>query len=82
TLDIEPNEGPFWLRFTGGDGVKQFLRMSFESSSLLGEQVAQAAGFSIAARTDINSIETALQIVSVVNQQFAKAAGVRTPTES
>jgi hypothetical protein len=48
TLEIEPNGGPFWLRFTGGDGVKEFLRMSFESSNLLNEQVAQAAGFSIA----------------------------------
>jgi hypothetical protein len=82
TLEIEPNGGPFWLRFTGGEGVKEFLRMSFESSNLLDERVAQAAGFSIIARTDINSVETALQIVSVVNQQFAKAAGGRTQTEN
>ncbi len=78
TLDIAPNEGPFWLRFTGGEGVKEFLRMSFETSNLLTEQVALAAGFSIAARTDIHSVETALQTVDVVNEQFAKAAGVRT----
>jgi len=77
TLDIEPNEGPFWLRFTGGEGVKEFLRMSFESSNLLTEQVAQAAGFNIVGRTDIHSVETALQTVSLVNQQFANAAGER-----
>lgn len=77
TLDIEPNEGPFWLRFTGGEGIKEFLRMSFESSNLLTEQVAQAAGFSIAGRTDINSVEAALQTVGVVNEQFAQAAGGR-----
>ncbi|HEU5098097.1 MAG TPA: hypothetical protein VFU22_03565 [Roseiflexaceae bacterium] len=35
--------------------------MSYESSDLLNEQVAQAAGFSIVGRTDINSVETALQ---------------------
>jgi hypothetical protein len=54
TLEIEPNGGPYWLRFTGGEGVKEFLRISFESSSLLNEQVAQAVGFSIASRTDID----------------------------
>ena len=82
TLDIEPNEGPYWLRFTGAAGVKEFLRMSFETSNLLNEQIAQAAGFSIAARTDINSVETALEMVSLVNEAFAKTAGVRTQTEN
>ena len=77
-LEIEPNGGPYWLRFTGGEGVKEFLRISFESSNLLNEQVAQAAGFSIVGRTDINSVETALQTVDVINEQFAKIAGVHT----
>jgi hypothetical protein len=77
-LDIEPQGGPFWLHFTGGGGAKEFLRMSFESSNLLAEQVAQAAGFSIVARNEINSVESALQTVEVVNEQFAKATGVRT----
>jgi hypothetical protein len=57
TLEIEPNGGPFWLRFTGGEGVKEFLRMSFESSNLLNEQVAQAAGFSIASRTELDAAQ-------------------------
>jgi hypothetical protein len=78
TLELEPNGGPYWLRFTGGEGVKDFLRISFESSNLLNEQVAQAAGFSTAARTDINSVETALQTVDVINEQFAKTARVHT----
>jgi hypothetical protein len=81
TLDIEPNGGSYWLRFTGGEGVKEFLRMSFETSNLLTAQVAQAVGFSIVARNDINSVETALQTVIMVNEQFAKAAGVRVSTE-
>ena len=72
------NGGPYWLRITGGEGVKEFLRISFESSNLLNEQVAQAAGFSIVGRTAINSIETALQTVDVINEQFAKTAGVHT----
>jgi hypothetical protein len=81
TLDIAPNGGPFWLRYTGAEGVKAFLRISFEMSNLLNEQVAQAAGFSIAARTDINSVEAGLQVTSLVNEQFAKAAGGGTATE-
>jgi hypothetical protein len=81
TLDIEPNGGPFWLRFTGREGVKEFLRMSFESSNLLNERVAEAAGFSIVARTNINSVETGLQVTSLVNEQFAKAASIRTLTK-
>jgi hypothetical protein len=81
TLDIAPNGAPFWLRFTGGEGVKEFLRMSFEMSNLLNEQVAQAAGLSIAARIDINSVETGLQVTSLVNEQFAKATGGGTATE-
>ena len=81
TLDIVPNGAQFWLRYTGGEGVKEFLRMSFEMSNLLNEQVAQAAGFSIAARTDINSVETGLQVTSLVNEQFAKATGGGTATE-
>ena len=81
TLDIAPNGAPFWLRFTGAEGVKAFLRMSFEASTLLNEQVAQAAGLSIAARTDINSVETGLQVTSLVNEQFAKAASVHTLTK-
>ena len=25
-LEAEPNSGPFWLRMTGGEGVKEFMR--------------------------------------------------------
>lgn len=82
TLDIAPNGVPFWLRYTGGEGVKEFLRMSFEMSNLLNEQVAQAAGLSIADRTDINSLETGLQVTSLVNEQFAKTTGRGIATEA
>ncbi len=75
TLEIEPNRGPFWLRFTGGEGVKEFLRMAFEAGNLLDERVAQAAGFSVAARTDLNSVETVLETIDRVNERFARTAG-------
>ena len=57
------------------------LRMNFETTNVLNEQVAQAAGFSVAARTDITSVETGLEAINFVNEQFAKATGVRTATE-
>lgn len=82
TLDIEPNGGPYWLRLTGGEGVKEFLRMSFESSNLLNEEVARAVGFSTASRTDMASVEAALQAVDRVNEQFAAASGLRNRTDA
>jgi hypothetical protein len=29
TLEVEPAQGPLWLRLTGGDGVKDFIRAEF-----------------------------------------------------
>jgi len=70
-LEIEPNRGPFWLRMTGGEGVKAFLRMSFEATTLINEEVAKAAGFNLSDRTDIDSVETTLETVDRVNKRFA-----------
>jgi hypothetical protein len=67
--------GPFWLRFTGSEGVKEFLRMAFEAGNLLDEQVAKAAGFSVTARTDLNSVETILETIDRFNERFAKVGG-------
>lgn len=71
TLEIEPNKGPFWLRFTGGEGVKEFVRMAFEAANLIDERVAKAAGFSISARTELDSVETTLETIDRVNERFA-----------
>ena len=49
-LIIEPNGGPLWLHIAGSEGVKPYLRSNFETTNLLSEQVAQAAGFSISSR--------------------------------
>lgn len=73
TLEIEPNGGPVWLRFTGGEGAKAFLRMGFESSNLLSKQVAQAAGLSITNRTALDSVETTMATIGAVNERFAQA---------
>lgn len=35
TLEVEANHGPLWLKMTGGAGVKEFLRIGFESGDLL-----------------------------------------------
>jgi hypothetical protein len=29
TLEVTPAHGPIWLRITGGDGVKEFIRSEF-----------------------------------------------------
>lgn len=75
TLDMEPAGGPLWLSFTGPEGTKEFLRFSFEEANLLDEEVARAAGFNVSARKDINSIDTAVALTSVINERAARATG-------
>lgn len=74
TLEVEPYSGPFWLRMTGGEGVKAFLRMAFESANLLDEEVAGAAGFSVNGRAALDSVESVLGAIDDVNKRFASAA--------
>lgn len=75
TLEIERNRGPFWLHMTGGAGVKEFLRMSFESANYFNPQVAKTAGLNISAAPEIDSVETALAAVDRLNERFTKATG-------
>ena len=44
TIEIEPSNGPFWLRLTGGAEVKAYIRSVFAMNPLLTERVAKAAG--------------------------------------
>ena len=74
TLEIESNHGPFWLRMTGREGVKEFLRMGFESANLFDAQVAKAAGFDISASPEMNTVATALDATDKLNQQYARTA--------
>lgn len=69
TLRIEPNGGPLWLHLTGSEGVKEYLRSAFETTSLLNESVAKAAGFSILSRVEINSVESAIEATSRVKER-------------
>ena len=71
TLELEPNHGPFWLRMTGGEGVKEFLKMAYESANLFDAQIAKAAGFDISASPEIDSVATALKAVDRLNEQYA-----------
>ncbi len=43
-LEVEPYGGPFWLRLTGGEGVKEYMRSVFETHDLLNERIAGVAG--------------------------------------
>jgi hypothetical protein len=72
TLEIEPNHGPFWLRMTGGEGVKEFLKMAFESANYFNPQVAKAAGLDISGSPEINSVATALEATDKLNEKYAK----------
>jgi len=74
TLEIEPNLGPFWLHMTGGQGVKEFLRMAHEGANLFDAQVAKAAGFDISASPEIDSVATALEATNKLNEQYARTA--------
>jgi len=71
-LEVEPNHGPFWLRMTGGEGVKEFLRMSFETANYFDPQVAKAAGFDISAKPEINSVAAVLEATDKLNEQYAR----------
>ena len=74
SLEIERNRGPFWYRMTGGEGVKEFLRMAFAEVNLFDGQVLVAAGLDVPNRTDIDSVQTALEVIDSVNQRYAKEA--------
>ncbi|MBV9617123.1 MAG: hypothetical protein JO011_17645 [Ktedonobacteraceae bacterium] len=44
TVDVGSNGGPFWLRLTGDEGVKEYIRSMFAMHDLLNEQVVNTAG--------------------------------------
>lgn len=73
TLEIKPNRGPFWLRMTGGEGVKEFLKVAYEGVNYFDPQVAKAAGLDISASPEIDSIEAALEAADRLNERFAEA---------
>jgi hypothetical protein len=73
TLDIAPAGGPVWLSFTGPEGTKAFLKFSFEEANLLNEAVAQAAGFSVSARKDLDSLAAAVEMTEAVNERYAQS---------
>jgi hypothetical protein len=68
---MEPQYGPFWLRMTGSDGVKDFLRMAFEGADLIDAHVLSEAGFHTSDRRDVNTVPAALLAISEINAQFA-----------
>jgi hypothetical protein len=73
TLEIEPNHGPFWLRMTGGEGVKEFLKMAYESASYFDPQVAKAAGFDLSSSPEIDSVAAALEATDKLNERYASS---------
>jgi hypothetical protein len=74
TLEIEPNHGPFWLRMTGVEGVKTFLRMAMETANYFDAQVAKAAGLNLSAGPEMDSVETVLETADRLNERYAQTA--------
>jgi hypothetical protein len=70
-LEIEPNDGPLWLRLTGGEGVKEILQTtlfeSIEDKSAL-KQLIQTGGDShldeVVAKTTLPLLKGVLTKVS------------------
>lgn len=73
TLEIEPNHGSFWLRMTGGEGVKVFLQMAFETTNHFDVEVVKAAGINVPAGSEMDSVETVLDAVDKLNARYAKS---------
>jgi hypothetical protein len=71
TLELTPHQGVFWLRMTGNEEAKAFLKISFESSDLLNEQVVNAAGLNITHRMSLDSVDAAIEATNKVNADFA-----------
>jgi hypothetical protein len=59
---------------TGGEGVKEFLKIAFESANYFDPQVAKAAGLDISASPEIDSVESALEATNRLNEQYARSA--------
>lgn len=49
-IEVECARGPVWLHLTGAPGSKEYFRTGFESTTLLREEVARAAGFDTSKR--------------------------------
>ncbi|MBV1859055.1 MAG: hypothetical protein KUG77_11645 [Nannocystaceae bacterium] len=53
TVVLTQDCGPLWLEITGPEGTKEVLRMGFETTDLLPESVASAAGFALSKRVPV-----------------------------
>jgi hypothetical protein len=53
SLQVEPAAGPLWLHITGPEGTKELTRNALETTDLLREDVARAAGFRLDCRVPV-----------------------------
>ncbi len=82
TVELHPHPGPFWLKMTGHEGAKEFLKMAFESANLIDEAVASAAGFNITARVELDSVTTAVEATRMLNERFTSASQAHADQEN
>jgi len=73
TLEIPSNRGHFWLRMTGAEGVKAFLRMAMETTNYFDPQVAKAIGLDLSGRMAVDTIERTLEATDKLNERYAQS---------
>ena len=59
-ISADPGVGPLWLRLIGPEGGKEVIRAGFESTDLLDERVATAAGFRVEGRRSVEDASRSL----------------------
>lgn len=73
TLEIEPGHGAFWLSMTGGEGAKEFLRITYEGYNMFDPEVAKAAGLNVANGKNLDTVEAVFEAVDTINEQTQKS---------
>jgi hypothetical protein len=56
---------------TGGEGAKEFLRITYEGFNLFDPQVAKAAGLSVSDGKNLDTVEAVYAAVDTINERYA-----------
>ena len=57
---------------TGGEGAKEFLRITYEGFNLFDAEVARAAGLNVSDGKNLDTVEAVFQAVDTINEQYAQ----------
>lgn len=54
SIEVEPGNGPIWLRMTGPEGTKALTRSVLTTTDLVSEVILAAAGLAIESRDEVS----------------------------